>query len=136
MNLIVCLDEKGGMSFFGRRQSMDSVLRARALALAGEAGLWMNRYSAAQFSEETDRITVDEAFLENAPADAWCFLEVPEVMPVLERFNTVAVFRWNRLYPSDREFPIQRLRDGWTLSHREEFSGSSHDLITLEVYQL
>ena len=40
MNLILCVDEGGGMSFFGRRQSMDRVLRQKALALAGEGKLW------------------------------------------------------------------------------------------------
>lgn len=135
MNLIVCLDDKDGMSFFGRRQSMDRALRAKALALAGKAGLWMDAYSAGQFSPE-DRITVSEDYLDEAPPDAWCFLETGDVNLALDRAERVAVFRWNRLYPSDRKFPFHRLQTPWRQILREEFPGYSHEMISLEVYAL
>ena len=135
MNVIVCIDEQNGMLFNGRRQSKDRVLREHAAAFAG-GKLWMNSYTAKQFSEENCDITVEEAFLSNAPEDAWCFVENVDLTPYLDQISRVAVYRWNRLYPSDVKFPMADFSARWTLVSREEFPGSSHERITQEVYQL
>lgn len=136
MNVIVCIDDAGGMLFGGRRQSKDRVLRQHARALAQGQPLWMNSYTARQFAEDGCEVVEDNAFLENAPADAWCFVENSELLPHLPKIRKVAVYRWNRLYPSDVKFPIETFSYAWTLISREEFSGSSHDQIIEEVYQL
>ena len=130
MNLIVCVDDKGGMSFFGRRQSMDAALREKALALAGEGPIWMDAYSAGQFSP--DRISVTDN-PEEVPEDGWYFLELGDPAKVLSKTKHLALFRWNRLYPADRHFPLEILQQP---IHREDFPGNSHDIITLEVYSL
>ena len=36
MILVICVDDKGGMAFNGRRQSMDRLLRADLLQTVGE----------------------------------------------------------------------------------------------------
>lgn len=123
------------MLFNGRRQSKDGVLRGHAKALAQGQPLWMNNYTAGQFGE-TDHLIVDEAFLEKAPEDAWCFVENREILPFLEKIDRIAVYRWNRLYPSDVKFPMDVFASRWNLISKEEFAGSSHACITLEVYQL
>ena len=135
MNIIVCIDEENGMLFNGRRQSKDRVLRAHANALA-EGKLWMNGFTAKQFQEDGCDIIVDEAFLENAPEDAWCFVENVDPKPYMDRISRVVVYRWNRLYPSDVKFPMADFAARWTLVGREDFAGSSHEKITQEVYQL
>lgn len=134
MNLIICMDEQGGLSFFGKRQSMDSALRKKALELAGKMPLWMDAYSAGQFTEHSNRICVDEAYLQNAPENAWCFAE--RIQPDLSQVDKLAIFRWNRLYPSDKKFTIDLAQLGAKLCSREDFVGTSHPNITLEVYQL
>ena len=68
MIIVVCLDDHGGMLFNRRRQSQDSCLRGRVLELCGEKMLWMNSYSAEQFSEAAPNIRVAENFLEKAGA--------------------------------------------------------------------
>lgn len=135
MKIIVCLDDRNGMLFGGRRQSMDRVLRQQALALAGEQPLWMNGYSAGQFGAE-GKIRVDEAFLDNAPEDAWCFVENTDLTAYLSRIRQVAVYRWNRHYPSTTYFPMAEFENKWQLVSAREFPGSSHDTITEEVYAL
>lgn len=135
MKLIVCLDEENGMSFSGRRQSMDRVLRQQAMALAGGV-LWMNSYSARQFSDFSEGIRVAEDFLARAPGDAWCFAELGDLAPYLPEATHVAVYRWNRLYPSDVRFPIEDFEARWHLLSTREFAGSSHERITEEVYAL
>ena len=135
MKIIVCLDERNGMLFAGRRQSMDSILRREALNLAVAQPLWMNGYSAGQFGQEGN-IRVDEDFLSHAPEDAWCFVENTDLTPYLERISQVAVYRWNRHYPSTAWFPMDYFADKWQLRSARDFAGSSHETITEEVYTL
>lgn len=136
MNIIVCIDDGGGMLFAGRRQSKDRVLRQQARDLAQGQPLWMNSYTARQFAEDGCEVVTDNAFLDNAPADAWCFVENSRLLPYLSKIEKVAVYRWNRLYPSDVSFDLEDLLPGWQLISSREFSGSSHECITEEVYQL
>lgn len=135
MNIIVCLDDKNGMLFAGRRQSMDRVLRREALSLAAPQPLWMNSYSAGQFGEEGE-VCVAEDFLTGAPEDAWCFVENTDLTPYLKQIRQVAVYRWNRHYPSTAWFPMAYFAPKWTQISSREFAGSSHDVITEEVYTL
>lgn len=136
MNIIVCVDEQNGMLFGGRRQSKDRILRRQVRLLAQNTPLWMNGYSARQFEEDGQPVYIDENFLETAPAGAWCFVENTDMMPYLRRIEKVAVYRWNRLYPSDVKFPMAVFEEKWTKLSSREFAGSSHERITEEVYQL
>ena len=130
MNLIVCVDDKGGMSFFGRRQSMDVSVREKALALVGEGILWMDAYTAGQF--QSDRVSVIQN-PEEVPEDGWYFFELGDIAKCLPKAKRLALFRWNRLYPADQCFPVEKLQDP---VYREDFPGKSHETITLEVYSL
>ena len=136
MRLMVCLDNACGTSFFGRRQSMDSVLRQKAVALAGDGPLWMDGYSAGQFRDLEDRIRLTDTPLEDVPLDSWFFLELADPEPLLRDADMLAVFHWNRDYPADRWFPLEAVTVDASLCCREEFPGSSHECITLEVYRL
>lgn len=132
MHLIVCIDDRLGMCFMGRRQSKDRLLRADMLELTGGAPLWMAPYSARQFEEAAENICVAEDFLSRAGAGEYCFCEtnLPE-----ENIENIVLYRWNRHYPSDQTFP-QALLECRTLHERKEFPGSSHETITREVYVL
>ncbi len=67
MNIIVCVDDGMGMAFNSRRQSKDSVLRARIALNMAEKRLLMNDYSAKQFKNDKDvNIVVDNEFFANA----------------------------------------------------------------------
>lgn len=136
MNIIVCIDDEGGMLFNGRRQSKDKALRQQVRILAQGKPLWMNSYTARQFAEDGYEVAVDEAFLKNAPGDAWCFVENCDLLPYLEQIQQVAVYHWNRLYPSDVKFPREFFADKWNLISTRTFAGSSHEQITEEVYRL
>ena len=62
MTLIVCVADNMGMLFNHRRQSMDVAVRERILRQAEGKHLWMNHYSAKQFSPNA-MINTDEAFM-------------------------------------------------------------------------
>jgi hypothetical protein len=97
--------------------------------------LYMNEYSSKLF-EDCSCITVDNDFLSNAPENAWCFVEVSDIGPFLDKLRRVVIYRWNRHYPGDKTFPRRELEDRWILESSREFSGSSHDVITEEVYSV
>ena len=129
MILVCCVDNQMGMTFNHRRQSQDRVLRQRILELAGGM-LWMNGYSARQFTDALDTIIIDEHCLENCPNGAYCFVEN---LPVRDlKPEQILLYRWNRIYPADTyfDFPLE----GWNLCGTVDFSGSSHERITEEVY--
>ena len=63
MQVIVCVDDNGGMMFNKRRQSRDRVLCECVMRLSEGHQVYMSAYSAKLFSED-DRIIVSENYLE------------------------------------------------------------------------
>ncbi len=136
MIIIACLDDHNGMFFNNRRQSKDSRLRERMLELCGKGPLWMNTYSAGQFSEVAPNIRVAEDFLEKAGPGEYCFVENTDLTGVANQAEGLVLYRWNRSYPSDVKFPVGLFSHKWRLMSAVDFEGSSHDRITQEVYVL
>lgn len=131
LNLIVCLDDKNGMMFNNRRQSQDRVLRERMLSsITGK--LYMSEYSAKMFGEN-DRIVIDGDYRLHAGENDFCFAEDGEIS--LENVNTLIIYRWNRLYPADKRFDFDPCALGFKKISTEEFIGSSHPVITEEIYR-
>ncbi len=136
MNVIVVVDDRGGMLFNHRRQSQDRVLREAIVRLSEGKTLWMNRYSAGQFRDFDGKaeIRVAEDFLDRAAAGDVCFVETCPLHPYMDRIGGVVLFRWNRSYPGDFYFDLDLSDRGWTLTRTEELRGSSHEKITMEEY--
>ncbi len=130
MRLILCVDDGWGLSFMGKRQSKDRLLRQDILALTRESLLWMTPYSARQFEEEAPQLRVAEDLFSRAGNEDYVFTEGP--LPG-QRPEEIVLYRWNRKYPADCHFPDAWLR-GRKLLHIKEFAGSSHETITREVY--
>ena len=131
LNIIVCIDNNGGMCFCGKRQSQDRVLREKILEISKGSRLLMNLYSAKQF-ENAAGIIVDEDFLDNANQGDFCFVEDKEITS--ENVESFFVFNWNRKYPGDLFFNVDLKAEGFKKIKKEEFQGNSHDKITLEIY--
>lgn len=135
MKIIACVDDNMGIMFNHRRQSQDRVLRERVLEITKGKKLWMNHYSAKQFSERTaPQINVDDSFLSEAGNGEYCFVEDCDILPYLPWVESILLYRWNRQYPADQTFPIDLGAGGFQLIHTEEFAGSSHEKITEEIY--
>ncbi len=135
MMIIAAVDDRNGMMFHHRRQSQDRVLRQRVLALTADSRLWMNHYTKKQFSEsDAPQINVDERFLSEAAPGEYCFVEDVAAAPYEKWVEKIILFKWNRKYPGDFYFDIDVHGNGWRLTSTEEFRGSSHDKITMEVY--
>ena len=136
MKIAVCVDDRNGMLFAGRRQSMDSCLRAEFLKMTVPAKIWMDAYTAGQFADAGERILVDEDFLRKARAEDWCFVEKADLQFVAKEITQIVLYRWNRHYPADKKFPAELFDSRWTMINQRDFPGSSHERITEEVYCL
>ena len=135
MILMVCLDDNNGMMFNHRRQSRDRILREKMLQLTADTTLWMNEFSRRQFGQtEAAQICTDEDFLLRAEPGQVCLVENLPVQPVADQVEKVVVFRWNRTYPADQWLDLDLTQQPWQLFYQEEFAGSSHEKITMEVY--
>ena len=132
MNIIVCIDTNNGMLFNNRRQSQDRVLRDKVLEICVNSTLYVNDYTAKQFDAYAP-IVVDNDFLVKAQTGEFCFVENSEI-PV-DKVEKFYVFNWNRKYPGDVFFEVDMKSNGFKKTTVEVFSGSSHDEITLEIYE-
>ncbi len=136
MTLIACVDSRMGLSFNHRRLSRDRIVTGRIVQIVGDGTLRVHPYSASLFAALPEsRICASEDFLSGAGPDDFCFLETGDPLPDPDRITRVLLFQWNRTYPFDVTFPLDLSASGWTLESREEFPGSSHENITLEVYR-
>ena len=128
MILALCADDRLGISFGGRRQSKDSEVRRRLLELSG-GRLRMSEYSARQFEED---IYGGADYLSGSQAQDWCFAEDTAYLAHADAIGQIVLFRWNRHYPADVHFEFP---GKWALVRSEDFPGSSHEKITMEVYE-
>lgn len=131
MYVIVPVDNRMGVGFNGRRQSRDSVLNAYLLKLSQGKTLWMAPGSAALFSQASG-VRIDEDFLSQAESEDLCFVEGQCLLPHLDKIRGVVLCKWNRDYPADLFLDLDL--KSWQLLHTEEFPGSSHEKLTIEVY--
>ena len=128
MILAVCVDDRLGLSFGGRRLSKDRAVRQRLWAMSG-GDLRMSEYTARQF-EEPVKAGLD--YLSGAKAGDWCFVENGDYESFADEIEKIVLFRWNRRYPADEFF---RFSGNWKLIGTEDFPGNSHETITMEVYE-
>ena len=132
LKIAICIEKSGGILFGGKRLSQDSVLRNKLIELVGDGKLYMNEYSAKQF-DSNDKLQVCEDFLLSAGENDICFIENTEVS--LNDVSKIFLFNWNRDYPADTYFEFEPKESDFKRIKKEDFVGSSHKKITLEVYR-
>lgn len=95
----------------------------------------MNHYSAQQFDAESiQHLNVDDAFLQEAVDGDYCFVEDAALTPFERWIEKIIIFRWHRTYPADQHFDIDLSGGNWKICESVEFTGHSHERITMEVY--
>ena len=136
MKVVVCLDDRLGMTFNGRRQSRDRLLCEDVLNDVRNNGgrLCISEYSRILF-EESEIVAVGDDFLEVAGEGDTCFVENRELLPYVNKIQSLVIYRWNRHYPSDKTLDIDPEREGFRLICTSELIGSSHEKITKEIYE-
>ena len=133
MNVIVCVDDGGGMLFHHRRQSRDTLLfEDIATYLTGE--ILIHPFSEKLFSTLSLPFRAEEDFLLKAKKGEYCFVEHVPLCPYLDRIETLTVYRWNRKYPSDFKLDIDPSANFRWIS-TVDFPGKAHKKITREIYK-
>ena len=129
LTVYVCLDDRDGMSFNGRRQSRDSrVFEDIRRELTGE--LYIDPCSAALCRRAEIPHKIWEGEL---PREGQFFLELREPREALEA-DRIVIYRWGRHYPADARWTLDLGAAGFVPVEQSEFPGSSHESIRREVY--
>ena len=131
MHLIFCVDERDGLSFCGRRLSQDRELILHILSRISHNKIWIHPYSAKLFPE--DAALCDPDYMDKAGKNDYCFVEKGPFPAQWTGVDSVTLYHWNRAYPSTERFP-RTLLDNMHLDVVEEFSGNSHEKITMERF--
>lgn len=136
MKVIVCLDDRNGVSFNNRRQSRDRVVIQDILTLTRGHGLYVKPYSMELFcdcEEKTADIHITEDFhKENINPKDYIFAEREDAAGIMEDVEEWVVYRWNKVYPSDAKF---RMPKEYECMEAVDFTGYSHEKITREIYR-
>lgn len=135
MNIMIAVDDKGGMLFNSRRQSQDSVLREYILNITKNSVLWMNQYSRGQFGAVPLNVRISEDFLSKAGSGEYCFVEDKNIEEVSDKLETIILFHWNRSYPSDMKLDYDPSANGMHMKSTEDIVGQAHEKITVEVWE-
>ena len=129
LTVYVCLDDRSGMSFNGRRQSRDSkVFEDIMRELRGELLI-------DPFSESLIRKTdLPYRLLEGPlPEEGQFFLEMRSPREALAA-DRIVIYRWGRHYPADRRWDLTLEEYGFSLAAQTAFQGTSHELIGKDVF--
>ena len=126
MTIILCLDDKNGLSFNNRRQSRDKILIENVIK---NDNIYIRDYSKNLFSKYEVNV-IDN--ISELPADAVYFHEITNPEDIIDQFDIIIIYRWNRHYPSNVQFNFKM--DLYKKILEEDFIGSSHDKITKEIW--
>lgn len=129
MIIAACVDEAMGLKFNGRRQSRDRIVMQELCAMAGDR--LRVAPASAKLLEEGSAYVGDD-YLTGAKSGDWCFVEDTAYLNQAAEIEQIVLFQWNRSYPADLYFQFP---GEWTGAVSREFSGSSHEKITVEVYK-
>ena len=135
MNIMIAVDDNGGMLFNNRRQSQDSALREYILNISKDSVLWMNQYSLSQFGTLTPNVRISENYLSEAGSGEYCFVEDKSIGEISDRLEMLILFHWNRSYPSDMKLDYDPLSNGMHVQKTEDIVGQAHEKITVEVWE-
>lgn len=125
MNLIVCIANNNGIMFNKRRVSKDALLIERLKGITKENKIYVSEYSKPLF-DGFDNLVLS---IENLTSNNFYFLEDKDYNGNIDK---IIIYKWNRDYPADKYFDIDL--SGYELISTQDFQGSSHDLITEEIY--
>lgn len=126
MTLILWTGKNGELLFNRRRCSQDSAVIADIVSMYHPAEICVSAYSSPLFPGAKVIQNLQEA------ENGILFLEDLPLSSALAQAQQLIVYRFDRVYPADVRLEIPK---EFQLKESKEFSGSSHDKITREVYE-
>ena len=132
LHIIVCVDDRNGISFCGRRLSRDRVQITKMLELVANSRLYVSSYTAKLFENPPSNLIVCDDYLTVAEENDYCFAENGDFMNNPDKIEDIIIYRWNKKYPFDVGLAYSVLSTRRCVSVKE-FVGNSHVRITEEV---
>ncbi len=134
MKIIICIDERLGFSFNGRRQSRDRALTRDIVNSANGRRIIIEKHSALLFEEagialSENNIIIKDSYSEVADGDI-VFLENFADESFLLLADELVLYSWNRHYPATKKLDRAFLEANFELCESFEFSGNSHEKLT------
>lgn len=134
LSVAVCIDERGGMLFGGKRQSRDRLL-IEELINSTNGKIITNDFSSSLFHDYEDKVEIERKPYKKCKKGDVCFIENIPLSDFCEDIEELIIYNWNRRYPCDVKLEINPEQLGLSLVLSKEFTGSSHDKITKEIYR-
>lgn len=134
MKLILCVEDRGGMTFNKRRVSRDKKLIEDLAELVGNDAVYIEPYSEELFSEVSVNLVLSASPMESADEGDYAFIERFDPVPCLDKAEAIILYKWNRRYPFELALSFSPCDKGFRLDSTSEFEGNAHDKITREVY--
>lgn len=132
--VILCLCDRGGMTFNKRRQSRDNLLIEDLLKNTDEY-IYIEEYSLPLFVGYEDRVKVISNLPADVPEGGILFTERVSPDGFLEEVSRLIIYCWGRKYPFDTSFKTIPEEVGFSKVLEYEFAGSSHEKITKGVFE-
>ena len=130
MNLIVCVDNNGCASFFGKRVSKDRMVEEDIKAEIRGSNLYAHPYSESFFLDPSPNIHFETDYVSAASDSDYIFYEIGDIDQ--SAFDTIYLYCWNRNYPQDKIFKPGK---SFKLINKTDFKGYSHEKITKKIYK-
>ena len=134
MTAIVCIEDRGGMTFMRRRLSKDRILTEDIVKTVGDGILYISDFSETLFAKSDISVMSVSNPLDSAEAGDYAFIENIGLKENLEKIKVLIIYKWNRKYPFDFSLDVEPEKCGFSLKESYDFKGSSHDKITKEIY--
>lgn len=131
MNIIVCVDKNLGISFNHRRVSSDKTIMSDILTLTKGNTISISEFSKVIFNSYLGNYHISEE-IPNSFSD-WFFLENDTIESYQNDINTLVIYNFNRIYPSDIKLKIDLSK--FDLVSSTDFPGNSHETITRIIYK-
>lgn len=128
MKLIVCVDDNLGISFFGKRQSMDEIQRKDVFETVKNNKVYLSQYSYDLYKDLNLDFKIVSGDEEN-DFDGYFIYEGEFLESFIDYIDEIICYNWNRNYPFDETFDELK-KDIWKEIERLEFVGKSHEKIT------
>ena len=135
MTVFVCVDDKGGMTFNGRRQSRDSAIIKDLAKHTDDGVLYISDFSERLFEDSEASVISVSSPLDSAYPDGYAFVENTPLCEHKNKIDRLVIYKWNRHYPSDKKLDISPDELKMHLVESYDFPGTSHDKITKLIYE-
>lgn len=131
MKAAFCIDDMGGILFFGRRVSADGAVFADLKKLY-DGKLCISYFSVGLMERYGLEYVAANNIFDIADDNDMIFIENISLKPHINNLSEIIVYRWNRRYPSNFKTDIDLSE--LILTDICDFKGTSHDKITREIY--